>query len=93
MSYDEQGYDVNSWYNQDWKNIWYATCHTGFMYVNITCPRWYERNCVNIKFSYPFDQVECWSLSLVMGFNMKPYTNGCHEIGGICRIHGCIYNK
>jgi hypothetical protein len=26
------------------------------------------------------------SLSLVMGFNMKPYTNGCHKIRGICRI-------
>jgi hypothetical protein len=33
------------------------------------------------------------SLSLVMGFSMKPYTNGCHEIDGICRIHECIYNR
>jgi hypothetical protein len=33
------------------------------------------------------------SLSLVLGFSMKPYTSGYHKVGGICRIHECIYNK
>jgi hypothetical protein len=77
------------------KNIWYATCHTGFMYAHITYPRYYERYCMNIEFSFQFTKLSAdfSSLSLVMGFSMKPYRNGCHKIEGICRIHECIYNK